>query len=522
MRFKLSKKILFNLRSERVKISYKKVFNRYYESAADKLAEITYTLYKKIRLKFERVFPIPKVQEHILKKDSDFFSDRKSDKMPNGYNYIKKEDAEAFLRLEHIDFFDYLPKEDTNTFVKEMKKCLTKNKLYPFGICRSNDDIKKLDNLADFFDDQAFSHIISIEFIKNKYLQKYAPHMQISLMNLSPTFLVVKYRLYIRNDFNALINDICKTEYKGGSKVSRSFNIPWYKPKKFGRAYFEGNQIRQKELYELISKLKWNVVQELNKYFSINFLKDTMFPPTFETYSTNIRPNKKDSYYFWNSVMFGRVTDYAPIYNACVCWDYMHSNSEGVRLAAYCGGNYCKNGHLPEIIQHDIADIYAIYLVACTLNIISQRDIAICNKHISRAIRKSKNTKVLKVRVDVEQKLYYSYRFISEFSGKTIKQGNTKDFRYEFYNKGSVSSESFEGVAQRTKKSKEQIDKILKMLNDAAEYRSSQSNIKIQWIMLFVTVLSLIVALCSISGNVWTNIIKLLDALFQYIKSYFC
>lgn len=53
-----------------------------------------------------------------------------------------------------------------------------------------------------------------------------------------------------------------------------------------------------------------------------------------------------------------------------------------------------------------------------------------------------------------------------------------------------------------------QIDNILKLLNDAAEYRSSESNIKLQWIMMIVTVLSLFVALSSINNNDVVNEIK--------------
>lgn len=49
---------------------------------------------------------------------------------------------------------------------------------------------------------------------------------------------------------------------------------------------------------------------------------------------------------------------------------------------------------------------------------------------------------------------------------------------------------------------------LLKLLNDAAEYRSSESNIKLQWIMMVITILSLIVALCSINNSAVINEIK--------------
>ena len=279
--------------------------------------------------------------------------------------------------------------------------------------------------------------------------------------------------------------------------------------KKFGRSSHTGNNVRQEKIYKMISQLKWQILKEIRKTYSVHFWEDRIFTPTFETYSTNIRPsNERRNLEFWDSILFDRVADYAPTYNACVCWDYKHGENEGLRLSAFCGGNYSKDDHLPEIAHHDISDIYGVYLTAATLEYVADRDIAICNKKISKVIRKAKTSSVLKVRVAVERKLYYCYRFISEFSGKSIDCDDAKAFRHQFYKKGSVSSRSLEGICKRIQETKTQIDNILKLMNDAAEYRSSESNIKLQWIMMIVTVLSLFVALSSINNNDVVNEIK--------------
>ena len=172
---------------------------------------------------------------------------------------------------------------------------------------------------------------------------------------------------------------------------------------------------------------------------------------------------------------------------------------------------------MPEIAHHDISDIYGVYLTAATLEYVADRDIAICNKKISKVIRKTKTSSVLKVRVAVERKLYYCYRFISEFSGKSIDRDDVKAFRHEFYKKGSVSSRSLEGISKRIKETKVRIDNILKLLNDAAEYRSSESNIKLQWIMMIVTILSLFVALYSIKNG---DVINEIKNLIEWIKTH--
>lgn len=500
-----------------MKLSYKKVFDRYAMSFSDKLAELFYFLYRTIRLRLAKIFPLSESEEYRL--DVDPFSKEESADMPQGFDYIENKIVDGFVKLDYIDLYDYLPKEDLSRFIKELKKCVRRNKITPYGACCSREDIKRIDNLGQYYDRRAFSHIISVRLRKNKDLQKYCSDISISLRNLSATFLVVKYRAYITKEFNNKLAEICKEKYSGYTTVYRQFNIPWYAVKKFGRSFHTGNNTRQKRLYELISLLKWDVLKEIKKTFSVRFWEDKIFTPAFETYSTNIRPSKdRSNLEFWDSISFDKTADYAPIYNACVCWDYKHSACEGIRLAAYCGGDYSKNDYLPGIVHHDISDIYGVYLTASTLGIVSERDIAICNKKISKAIRKAKTSSVLKVRVAVERKLYYSYRFISEFSGRSINHDDAKAFRHQFYKKGSISSRSLEGIAKRTKESKQQIDNILKLLNDASEYRSSESNIKLQWIMMIVTVLSLIIALFSFNNNIITNATK---SAFDWIKDLF-
>lgn len=486
-------------------------------SFSDKLAEHFFSLYRILRMRITKIFPLSELEEHQL--DVDPFSKEESADMPQGFDYIENKVAEGFVKLDYIDFYDYLPKEDLSRFIKELKKCVRRNKITPFGACCSREDIERIDNLGQYYDGRAFSHILSVRIQKNKELQKYCSDMSISLRNLSATFLVVKYRVYITKAFNEKIAEICKEKYSGYTTVYRQFNTPWYAVKKFGRSSHTGNNSRQEKLYEIISRLKWAVLQEIRKTFFVRFWDDRIFTPVFETYSTNIRPNKdRGNLEFWDSISFDNAADYAPIYNACVCWDYKHSNYEGICLAAYCGGDYTKKDHLPGIVHHDISDIYGVYLTASTLRIVSERDIAVCNKKISKAIRKSKTSAILKVRVAVERKLYYSYRFISEFSGKSIDHDDAKAFRHQFYKKGSISSRSLEGIAEWTKESKQQIDNVLKLLNDAAEYRSSESNIKLQWIMMFITVLSLIIALFSINNSTIINAIK---SLLNWIKNLF-
>ena len=498
-----------------------KVFDRYYVSFSDKLANLSYNTYKNIRLFFTKFKPLSEDEKYRF-DDEDPFIEKQAAKMPEGFNYIENQKDEGYLKLDYIDLYDYLPKEDLESFMKELSDFVSKYNINAFGIHRTKKDLEGIYSLGQYFDGCAFTNISSFTIKDNEHLEKYCTSVSISLRNLSSTFLIVKYRFYIKQEFNDEIEKICKTEFKGYSKITRQFNVPWYNPKKFGRGSYTGNQTRQKKIYELISDLKWCALKELKKTFTIHFWIDNMFPPCFETYSTNIRPNKnRDNLEFWNSVMFDSAADYAPVYNACVCWDYKNSICEGVRLAAFCGGDYSRGEFLPGIVHHDISDTYAVYLTARTLGYVAERDIAGCNRKISRAIKKAKNTSVLKVRVDVERKLYYCYRFISEFTGQTINVGDVKEFRNEFYEKGSVSSRCLGGLAKLIRNSKERVDNVLKLLNDAAEYRSSEANLKLQRTMMFITILSLLVALISIDNSILTSLKTLACNIFEWIINFF-
>ena len=502
------------------RLSLKKVFSKYNVTMTDRLSRASYSLYKKIRLGLSKFYPLKeyekyRFEEHRMENDT-------SDEMPLGFNYVTGISEEGYLNLEYIDFYDYLPKEDLDLFKKELRKCVSRNKLSPFGVFRTHKDNDRIDNMGRYIDRMAFSNLLTIRFCRNEYLKRYSSQFSISLRNLSSSFLVVKYRLYISKEFNEQIKKICKVRYDGYTDICRQFNVPWFKPKQFGRSMYTGNDAREQELYKLISRLKWKTYREMKRSFTIHFGNNVIFPPTFETYSTNIRPNEDQKPRgFWNSVMSGYDADYAPKYNACVYWDYDSSEREGSRLAAYCGGNYSKTDHLPEIAQHEISDIYAVYVTASNMRRIAERDIAICNKKISRAIRKARTSSVLKVRVNVERKLYYSYRFISEFSGGTIEHDDVDEFRNKLYKEGSITSRCLQGISESTTETKNQIDNILKILNDSAEYGSSKSNINLQWIMMIITILSLLVAIITIFDTNGFSLKATYDAAISFIKTIF-
>ena len=368
-------------RSIMKKLSIWSVFSKYRLSFSDYLARWSYSVYRNVRLRLSRIFPLKEYEEHMLKDIR--YREELSSVMPQGYNNREKKEEAGFLRLKYIDFFDYLPKEDLPRFKKEHNNFVRKNKLSRYGVYQTSKDRERLDFLERYVDWKYFSRLPTVEIKKNRSVSHYISYVATSIRNLSSSFLLVAYRFYITEEFNQELERICKSSYGPYSDVSRQFNIPWYNPKRFGRAMFTGDDARKKEYYQLLANLKWNAFVELRRTFTIHFAQDSLFPPTFQTFSTNIRPdNNRENRSFWDSVMLRPPIDDAPKFNACVCWDYDCGQNEGICLSAFFGGKYTESDFLPEIAEHDLSNAFSAYMTASSMRRIAERDIATCNRKL--------------------------------------------------------------------------------------------------------------------------------------------
>ena len=495
------------------RLTYKKVFTKYNKKITDYLACWAFETYKKTRVFLTKWKPLKDWESDMLYDRRS--RDESSTDMPLGYNYVTGNIEEGYLNLAYIDFFDYLPKEEIGLFKKNVLQFLRNNTKAPFSMLFTADNVNRIDDMGWYSSWESFANIITIKIIDNGYLEDYAANVTISLRNLSPSFLLVKFRFYLNDQFQKKINSICKKKYAAFSGVFRQFHTPWFMPKKFGRSFYTGNNARQKDIYELLSGLKWNVFRELKQYFSLHFERDYLFLPTFQTFTTNIRPdNSEAAKEFWNSVFLDFKTDYAPEYNTCVCWGYDCSNNEGICLSAYCGGDYSQNDSLPGIVQHELSDIYAVYLTATTLKRVALQRIANINVSISKAIRRGKTSKILKERVMAERELYYCYRFVSEFSDATIGFDDIDAFKSGILHGKSFTELNMRGLTGEIASTKGKVDVLLHFLNDAAEYGNAKSNLWLQFLMLFATIASLSVAIISL---ILTNKVRIIETLQQII-----
>ena len=476
------------------RLSYRSVFTQYKKSLSDSLTQIFYNCYKSLRLKTQTISPLRQFERVLFDERELSFCNDNSAKFPMGFDYVTKREQNGYVRLEYIDFFDFLPKEEIACFKKEIYKCLRVNGVAKYGAFRTKSDDRNIDNMGEYIDALHFSHLYDIDLSHSNCLNNYSSQLSISLRNISTSFLTVRYRFYISDAFNGQLKSKCGTDYNSYFEPITQSTVAWYNVKRYGKAFYSGNDARSKEIYGLISDLKWKALCELRRYFTLYFYKCFFFPPTFLTFATNIRPsNNRENQAFWSSFMLDSHVDYNPNLNVCVSWGYKEGEREGDCLIAFCGGNYSEKDLMPDFVIHDISEYYEDYLTANSIIKLAERDLAICNKTISKAIKRSKTRQLLKARVITKHKLYYSYRFISEYSGNSNQAPNVSGFHSLLFKNESFTSYTRKHILESIEKTKKKIDTFFQILNDAAEYGSSMSNIRMQWIMTVITFLSLAV-----------------------------
>lgn len=503
------------------RLKYKLVFTKYNKSLSYRLSECAYHLYKVIRPKTAKIFPLKGIETvHFDETDSMFWDDSVLG-IPSGFNYKTQVEEEGYIHPVYIDLFDYLPKEELPKLKKKLKRFIQHNGTAMFSAYRTDEDLKKLDNIGAYTDYSSFSNFCTIVLKHNPVLENYAPNVCISLINLSTSFLAVRYRFCISKSFQALFTEICAKGHTAVHTISKSINTHWFTPWRFGMAEYICKDSKEQELYEAISRLKWEMFKELKKHFHIHLADYSLFPPSFDTFRTNIRPDKKNSNSeFWRCFQLSASSDYSPKLNACLSWEYNNSFHEGTRLMLFCGGDYPNVDMYPGLAEYHLSEQYTVYLLSHDISRCAKAVLQDYNDQISKAIKSRKTSKILKTRVLVRKKLFYAYRFLKEFTGSTIAWNDLSAFRC-CYNKKSWSVRVQEHLTTNLSEQKEQIDHLLELMDNMADYKEAKTNMRIQTWMVPITILSLIVALFSISEESKAFLLSKFQSIYNFLRSMF-
>lgn len=433
--------------------------------------------------------------------------------VPKGYNSKKQRDEEGYVNLEYIDLYDFLPKEKFQQFKKHIINYRRQNEQSIFGTYMTAEDFQKIDRLENFSDGQSFYNIITCRIKKNRQLSNYCSQVSIKIMSLSPTYLIVQYRFFMSKSFNRDFNEIINKDYQGYFDVIRPAYINWIKLWRVSYTFYSGDDEREQKVYDFMGRAKWMMYTEIASNFGCYFGEEGEFPPCFETYKTNIRPSLKQPSDFWRSILIDEsAMEYSMNLNMCVAWDFSPRNEpRKIQAIQGCGGD-SFNG----IMMSEISSEYAEYLVARTFNEVARKWMTICNREIGKELKRSKSKSILKTRLKIEKRLYYSRRFITEFESDLKECSATKRFKPAVLHsaKGSFKRKSFTAIAfdsigDCTQKTAKMIDDVIDHFDTVAENNNTYFGYKIAKYALWIAIITLIVTILFEIKNInWNELIK--------------
>ena len=510
------------------KLKYKQAFSLYQRNFLDMLARKAFDFHLKLTRALGNIAPNNwkfVYENHQYFIDFHIRKERTSSPIPEGYNPRKREPEQGWVNLRYLDLYDFLPKENFHDFKKNIVSYRKKNAQSKFGPYMSAEEFDKLDRLEEFTDAESFYHIIDYKIAKNPRLKKLCSQLSIKIISLSPSFLIVQYRFFMSKNFNDAFNDLIGKEYTGYFDTVRPAQLNWLNPWRTPYTYYDGDDEKRQRVYAFLSKIKWDMYNEIQKNFGCNFGNELEFPPCFETYQTNILPSTSRNHSFWRSILIDpNFMEYSTDLNMCIAWTFS-SQKEPVRLQAIQGeSDDCSK----TIMFSEISNEYAVYLVATAFNEVARFWMTQCNKDIGREMRKSKSKSILKTRLKIEKKLYYSRRFALEFKSNLNECDATNRFKPAHLKAGnttieikSFTKQAFNSMDDTISNTSKMIDKAFSYFNSSAESNNTYFSYKTAQYALIISIISLGISIISeMKGqsisSVISNILKyLLEACKQ-------
>lgn len=257
----------------------------------------------------------------------------------------------------------------------------------------------------------------------------------------------------------------------------------------------------------MISKLKWSCYLYIKHYYTLYYTKHKLFLPCFEVFYTDmdISGGTKDNVE-WLQRYFGFDMDYSEESDYLVCFNDYFKRDGNYCITSFVGGRTESYNSDRSLVLVNIDNKYVSLVLSSLLGAYLHAKSIRYNKLVSNRLRYNLAGKLLKLRLDIEKRIYYPYRFAGEFSGNTLiyDEINSLD-NLVFPQVESFSKIRFGGITDSIAKSKRELDLVLKNLDDAVVFSNYKINKIIQILMLIATILSLVVTALSVKDGVLLN-----------------
>lgn len=237
----------------------------------------------------------------------------------NNYNNIFENDqfylghdnslpGNLFLDIYSIVVADLIRREDIKQLQKGIRLLLKKRRSNRF-LAMPIEGLDKICKKIEQMDESLLTWYNVVECgtfeFKNHPLEKIIDYFTVKICNVNSGYLSLIFEIKLKKEKKEELKHIIDNNYyetrgyayqtlTGKSKTTGAF-------KNYTVTYYNDNSLKADKIFEFISYIEWEFLQELSSVFPFVFHNRNISPPRIEVYSTNIdwRDDNRD---FWDSI----------------------------------------------------------------------------------------------------------------------------------------------------------------------------------------------------------------------------
>lgn len=311
--------------------------------------------------------------------------------------------------------------------------------------------------------------------------------------------------------------------------------------KNYTLVHYNNNALKADKIYEFISYIEWDFLQELSSLFPFVFHNRNVMPPRIETYSTNI-DYRNDNRYFWDSIGIadyqGQFLDerHKVFYENRLSGRYgnLHRNN---RLIYIFKDDEIEIGHLKSIkdkVYHHINEYAIEYFKFIFLDMLSRETgkILVEYKHKLDKIKLKKNQleSLLKLKYELSMEIDDYSRYKRDNIWERAEKKLDEVYAYSDMIAGFASrafyishSDFCNGAIYESEKIDKDIDVVLfefeekkHILQNLSDYKNTANSMRLNVIMMIISAVTLYFVIFPDKAKEIADVInKYLDICFK-------
>lgn len=501
------------------KINREKIFYIYIKNTAKLLSLISIKKRKYWKDTYQNI-----INDDILHMN-------KNNSIPSGYSFT----------LNSFIISDLIRREDIKNLKKGLQFFVKKRKSNKFFYPQ----IDSLDSLFKKINQMDASLLTWYNTVKcgffefkNHHLKKSIEYFSIKIQNVNSAYLSLEFEIYLTQKKSLELEKIIncnyheKTGYAYYTLTPKEGSIGSLK--NFTTIHYNDGFLKSDRIYEFLTYIEWEFMNELSKYFPFVLHKKNIIPPRIEIYSTDVN-YQKNTISFWNSIGILAHSDQKIFFNQQLSERYgnLFTNNRIVYVIKDNNIKIKKDKSILSDTNTHLIDCSNEYFKFLFLKILSKEagKILINHKHMLDKIKLKKNhlSKLLKLRYDfslaIDDYKKYTRDNIWDNSKKAL------DSLYKNYNMHLKSENPFylsysnfcDYSIADSKKIDSDINIVLneflekkEILQNLSDYKNNVHNYRINVIMMILAIITLYFVIFPDKAIVVANIIKDLY-IFLYI-----